>query len=62
MIPYCGECKYFKHEDADGFGVCGIDGKVRLCSDACLLENLTPKQVTKVLHDYQKWRGVAKVR
>ncbi len=32
---YCGECKFFLNEDADGYGYCKLSNKERRCSLLC---------------------------
>lgn len=32
---YCGECKFFLNEDADGYGYCKLRNKERRCSQFC---------------------------
>ena len=57
---YCGECPVFKYEDTDGYGVCGLCGRVTRCCDKCRFLtsdwNMTRKQTIMVLHLAQKWR------
>jgi hypothetical protein len=31
----CGNCKYFKNEDVNGFGLCGKDGVITRCNTSC---------------------------
>ena len=38
MVKYCGECQFFKHEDADGHGICDISGRAEECSLMCEIE------------------------
>ena len=35
---YCADCKYFKYEDAEGFGWCDLleEADVHRCDDACV--------------------------
>ena len=34
-VKYCGECKKFKYEDIDGWGVCSSLQRYSHCSDKC---------------------------
>lgn len=38
MATHCGECPLFKHEDADGYGICNISSFVKNCSHMCEFE------------------------
>ena len=31
----CGNCKHFKDEDVNGFGLCGKDGVITRCNTSC---------------------------
>lgn len=31
----CGNCKHFKYEDVNGFGLCGKDGVITRCNTSC---------------------------
>ena len=57
---YCCECPVFKYEDANGYGVCSLYGRVTRCYDKCRFLtsdfNMTRKHTIKVLHLAQKWR------
>ena len=63
---YCGECPIFKHEDADGFGLCSLSERVKRCDDMCdflgFIFDMTRVQTIKVLHIAQKWRRGGKQR
>ena len=63
MIPYCGECPFFKYECTDGWGWCDIKDKKAYCETKCNLvyETLKPYQAVKILHYAQKWRRGAKM-
>ena len=60
----CGECCFFKHECADGFGYCDIVDKQCFCDDKCCLKHntITNSQAVKILHYAQKWRRGAKMK
>ena len=53
----CGECCFFKHECADGFGYCDITNYPCYCGDICNLnyKSMTNSQAVKILHYAQKW-------
>lgn len=36
-VKYCGECKKFKYEDIDGWGVCSSLQRYSHCSSKCLI-------------------------
>ena len=48
----CGECCFFKHECADGFGYCDITNYPCYCGDICNLnyKSMTNSQAVKILH------------
>lgn len=60
----CGECCFFKHECADGFGYCDITNYPCHFGDICNLnyKSMTNSQVVKILHYAQKWRRGAKMK
>lgn len=62
-IPYCGECGFMLHEDAEGQGICNLSGKPCNCDEQCMLSHgEIPLQSTlRCLHLYQKWRRGAKM-
>ena len=60
----CGECCFFKHECADGFGYCDITNYPCYCGDICNLnyKSMTNSQAVKILHYAQKWRRGGKMK
>lgn len=32
---YCGECSWFRYEDAYGNGICHLDSELHHCSEKC---------------------------
>ena len=52
----CGNCKHFKDEDVNGFGLCGKDGVITRCNTSCSdysskfngWTEITPDNVDKV--------------
>ena len=60
----CGECCFFKHECADGFGYCDITNYPCYCDDKCGLKHntITNSQAVKILHYAQKWRRGGKMK
>ena len=60
----CGECCFFKHECADGFGHCDITNYPCYCGDICNLnyKSMTNSQAVKILHYAQKWRRGGKMK
>ena len=60
---YCGECPMFRYEDTDGIGECFVCKELRTCGQKCKItrDNITEKQVLRILHYEQKWRRGTKL-
>ena len=54
----CGECAFFKNEDANGYGHCIITLNQYRCDDLCKFkeDHMSDVETLRALHHYQKWR------
>ena len=54
----CGECAFFKNEDANGYGHCIITLNQYRCDDLCKFkeDHMSDEETLRALHHYQKWR------
>ena len=54
----CGECAFFKNEDANGYGHCIITLNQYRCDDLCKFkeDHMSAVEILRALHHYQKWR------
>ena len=53
----------FRYEDTDGIGECFVRKELRTCGQKCNItrDNITEKQVLRILHYEQKWRRGTKL-
>lgn len=54
----CGECAFFKNEDANGYGHCIITLNQYRCDDLCKFkeDHMSDMETLRALHHFQKWR------
>lgn len=52
----CGECAFFKNEDANGYGHCIITLNQYRCDDLCKFkeDHMSDVETLRALHHYQK--------
>lgn len=57
-IPYCGDCCFFRNEDASGIGYCELRCDSMRCCDQCELnyKRIGYDATVYGLHYLQKWR------